>query len=94
MGVREQHTTLEYSGRKDFSEEATFMKDFPEKVTFESDLCPQTSLLLGVLLPLCALEMENSHNSLRYLLSHLFSISAVCRLVEELCPTLLRPHGL
>ena len=87
--MREQHTTLECSVRKDFSEEATFMKDFPEEVTFESDLCPQTSLLLVVLLPLCALEMENSVNSLRYLLSHLFPISAVCRLVEELCLTFL-----
>ena len=56
--MREQHTTLECSGRKDFSEEVTFMKDFPEEVTSESDLCPQTSLLLVVLLLLCALEMH------------------------------------
>ena len=87
--MREQHTTLECSGGKDFPEEATFMKDFPEEVTFESDLCLQTPLLLVVLLPLCALEMENSDNSLRYLPSHLFPVSDVCRLVEELCPTLL-----
>lgn len=65
------------------------MKDFPEEVTFESDLCPQTSLLSVVLLPLCALEMENSDNSLSTPFQTFFPISDVCRLVEELCPTLL-----